>query len=226
MKSESIAVKLRVHDLPVTPENVARYAGGSHYRPDKERRKLAAAVLDCASTLAQPAFVYTVQDINTLDHEKGACLFLPSGKLAAGTVYIAATVCTIGPELEKETSNLLAQGKYLDALFMDAAGTALVEALSDEAHSHLSREALKEGLFTGCRFGPGYENIPGNAQKFLFESLNPEVIGVSMKPSCVLVPLKSSSFWLLWTSQPAQEGGSYKCQICKKSDCAFRIALP
>lgn len=224
LESRNVAVKLRFNDLPVTPEHVARYAGGSHYRPDAERKKLAADILECASTLAQPAFVYGVHPINTLDPEKGVSLFFHPDKLDAGTIFIVAAICTIGPDLENETSRLLAQGKVLDALFMDAAGVALVESLSNEAHFHLSQEAAKKGLFAGCRFGPGYENIPMNAQKFLFESIHPEVIGVSLKSSGVLSPLKSLSFWLMWNSQPPSEGSAYKCQNCKMNNCVYRIA--
>lgn len=219
-----MAVKFRFHDLPVTPETVARYAGGSHYRPDAERKKLAADILEDASILAQPAFVYGVRHINTLDSEKGFSGFGPPDNPAAGAIFMAAAICTLGPALENTTSKLLARGKYLDALFMDAAGVALVEALSDKAHTHLGKEAAKVGLFAGCRLGPGYENIPLSAQQDLFESVHPEIIGVSLKSSGALFPLKSSSFWVPWTSQPSAHGSSCKCQTCKMLDCAYRIA--
>lgn len=219
-----MAVKFGFHDLPVTPETVARYAGGSHYRPDAERKKLAAELLEEASTLVQPAFVYGVRHINTLDSEKGFPGFGPPDNPAAGAIFMAAAVCTLGPALENAISKLGARGKYLDALFMDAAGVALVEALSDKAHTHLGKEAAKAGLFAGCRFGPGYENIPLSAQQYLFKSVHPEVIGVSLKSSGVLSPLKSSSFWVPWTSQPSAHGSSYKCQTCKMLNCAYRVA--
>ena len=222
LESMSIAVKLGFKDLVVTPEDVARYAGGSHYRPDAERKKLAADILECASVLVQPAFIYAVHHINTMGP---VSLFLPPDETDAGTVFIAAAVCTIGPELEKETSNLMAQGRSLDALFLDAASVALLEALSDEAYAHLKNEAAKEDLYAGCRFGPGYGNIPINAQKSLFESVNPEAIGVHLRESGIIFPLKSLSFWIRWTSQPPIEGSTYKCQNCTMKNCAYRIAL-
>jgi hypothetical protein len=224
LESMSIVLKLRFNDLGVTSENVARYAGGSHYRPDAERTRLAVDILKRASVLAQPAFVYATHSINTLDPEKDLSLFLPPDKLDAGIVFIAAAICTIGPELEKETSRLMAQGKALDALFMDAAGVAILEALSDATLLHLREEAAKEGLFAGCRFGPGFENIPLNAQKSLLEFVNPESIGVRLKSSGILFPLKSLSFWVMWTSQPPQDAGTNKCQNCTLNNCAYRIA--
>jgi len=220
----SIAVKPRFNALGVTPENVARYAGGSHYRPDAERERLAADILDHASALVQPAFVYAAHSINTLDPKKGISLFLSPDKLDAGIVFITAAVCTIGSELENETSRLMAQGKALDALFMNAAGVAILEALSDKAHLHLKKEAAKEGLFAGCRFGPGFENIPLSAQKSLLELVNPEAIDVQLNSSGVLFPLKSLSFWVMWTSQPPQDASTYKCQNCTLNNCAYRIA--
>jgi len=224
LESMSIAVKLRFTDLRVTPENVARYAGGSHYRPDAERKKLAADILERSSALVQPAFVYAAHSINTLDPEKGISLFLPPDKLDDGLVSVVPAVCTIGSELENETSKLVAQGKSLDALFLDAAGVAILEALSDEAHLHLKKEAVKEGLFAGCRFGPGFENIPLSAQKSLLGLVNPEAIGVQLKSSGVLFPLKSLSFWVMWKSQPPQDASAYKCQNCTLNNCTYRMA--
>ncbi|MDP3283311.1 MAG: vitamin B12 dependent-methionine synthase activation domain-containing protein [Desulfobacterales bacterium] len=220
----SIAIKPSFKDLMVTPEGVARYAGGSHYKPDAERKRLAEDMLELASALVQPAFVYAAHHINSMGIEKGISLFLPPDELDAGTVFIVAAVCSIGPEPEKEISNLMAQGRALDALFLDAAGVAILEALSDEVHSHLKKEAAKEGLYAGCRFGPGYGNIPVDAQKILLESVNPEAIGVQLKESGVLYPLKSLSFWVMWTSQPPPEGSTYKCQNCTLKNCAYRIA--
>lgn len=216
----SIAIKLNFDDLVVTPEDVARYAGGSRYRPDPERKRLAADILKCAATLVHPAFVYAAHHINTIDP---VSLFLPPDKLDSGAVFIVAAVCTLGSELEKETSNLMAQGKALDALFLDAAGVALLEALSDETHAHLEKEAGEKDLFAGCGFGPGYGNIPVGAQKSLFELVNPEAIGVQLKASGILSPLKSLSFWVMWTSQPQPEGSTYKCQNCALNNCKYRI---
>jgi hypothetical protein len=224
LESMSIAVKLRFNDLRVTPENVARYAGGSRYRPDAERTRLAADILERSSALTHPSFVYAAHSIDALDPEKGVSSFLPPEKLDAGTVFIAVAVCTIGSELENETSKLAAQGKALDALFLDAAGVAILEALSEEAHMHLKKEAAKKGLFAGCRFGPGFENIPLSAQKSLLEFVNPELIGVRLKSSGVLFPLKSLSFWVMWTSQPPQDASTYICQNCTLNNCAYRIA--
>lgn len=225
MESRTIAVKLCFNDLSVTPEDVVRWAGGNLYRPDAQRKKLATDSLKRSSALVQPAFAFAAHSIKTPDIKKNFSLFFPDEKPGAGAAFMVAAVCTIGPDLENETSRFSAQGKYLDALFLDAAGVALVEALSDAAHAHLKKEAGKEGLFAGCRFGPGYENIPLNAQKFLFESLNSAVIGVLLKPSGVISPLKSSSFWTMWTSQPP-EGNLDKCEECKMNSCAYRIAEP
>jgi cobalamin-dependent methionine synthase I len=174
----------------------------------------------------QPAFVYAAQHIDTLDPGKGVSLYLPQDKLDAGTLFIVAAVCTIGHELEKATAKLMAQGKVLDALFLDAAGVALVEALSDEVYFLLKKEAAREGLFAGCRFGPGYENIPVTAQKSLFESVNPGVIGVQLKASGIIFPLKSSSFWVPWTSQPPSAGSTHKCQNCTLKNCTYRVTEP
>lgn len=220
MKDTSIAVKFNFKDLSVTHEDVARYAGGSRYRPDAERKRLAADIIERASAMVNPAFVYTTRPLDTADP---VFLFLSYENKGAGKPFLASTICTIGPELESEISKLMAQGKVLDALFLDAAGVALLEALSDKVHSHLNKEAAKNRLFAGCRFGPGYGNIPVDAQKILFESVHADAIGVQLKESGVLSPLKSLSFWIMLTTQPPPEGSTYKCQNCTLKNCAYRM---
>lgn len=220
----SISIQVDFKDLPVTPDDVARYAGGSHYRPDAKRKKLSADILNCASVLVQPAFVYAAHQINNTDPEQGVALFIPHDKIYTGTVFIVAAVCTIGSQLENETSKLMSQGKSLEALFLDAAGVALLEALSEKVYSHLEKEAAKKGLFAGCRFGPGYGNIPVTAQNSLLQSVKAEAIGVKLMESGILFPLKSLSFWVVWSTQPPPEGSTYKCQNCTLKNCAYRIA--
>ncbi|HPC86308.1 MAG TPA: hypothetical protein P5238_10050 [Smithellaceae bacterium] len=222
LESATIAVRLSFHELTVTPDHVARYAGGSRYRPDAKRKKLACDAVECSAALVQPAFAYAALPVFAADSEKDAALFFPPEALNAGPVCIIAAVCTIGPDLEKQTADLMAQGKYPEALFLDAAGVACVEALADAAYCRLNREAAKKGLFTSRRFVPGIEAIPGNAQTVLVESVHPEIIGVSLNASGVLSPLKSCSFWVNWTSQPPPEAASDKCQNCTMNHCPYR----
>ncbi|MFO7665146.1 MAG: vitamin B12 dependent-methionine synthase activation domain-containing protein [Desulfobacterales bacterium] len=214
------AIKLSFKDLEVTPEDVSRYAGGSNYKPDAKRKRLAADILERASTLVNPAFVYTIRPLYTADP---VFSFLPYENNGADKPFLASIICTIGSELESETSKLMTQGKALDALFLDAVGVALLEALSDEVHSYLKNEAAKNRLFAGCRFGPGYGNIPVDAQKILFESVNAYAIGVKLKESGIIFPLKSLSFWIMLTTKPP-EASIYKCQECTLKNCAYRIA--
>jgi hypothetical protein len=217
------AVKPSFKDLKVTPEDVARYAGGSLYIPDAQRLRLAADILEQAYAFICPAFVFAAHHIDTIDSKQGLLLLLSQNNSDSGAVFVVSAVCTIGPRLEKEASNLMKQGKVMDALFMDAAGVSILEALSDAAYAHIEKEASKRKLFTGCRFGPGYGNIPVSAQKYLFRSVNAEAIGVKLGESGILIPLKSLSFCVKWSSVPPAEGNPYKCLNCPLKNCLYRI---
>jgi hypothetical protein len=216
-------VKPSFKDLKVTPEDVARYAGGSLYIPDAQRIRLAADILNQAYSLICPAFVFEAHHIDAINLKKGLSLLLSQNNLDSGAVFFVAAVCTIGPELEKETSKLMKQGNALDALFLDAAGVALLEALSNAAYTHIENKADKKNFYTGCRFGPGYENIPVSAQKFLLQYVNTEPIGVKLGESGMLIPLKSLSFCVILYTVPPVKESSYKCQKCSLKYCLYRL---
>lgn len=232
LKAMSNIVKFPCEELEVTTKDIFRYAGGSRFRPNTQKMNLAADMLTFALTLIQPAFVYAEHHIKKIDPKKGVFfegdvfLPLPPNTLDANAVKFVSCACSLGSELEKKTTLLMAQGKSLDALFLNAAGIALLESISDKAQLHLEKKAEKKGLFTSCRFGPGYGDIPIEAQKILFETVNSETIGVYLKPAGVLSPLMSLSFWILWTTRRFFENNTNKCENCTQKNCDYRIKDP
>jgi hypothetical protein len=103
---------------------------------------------------------------------------------------------------------------------------AALESLSDEAFSHLKRKALEKGLFSCGRIEPGCGDVPIGFQKSISEYLDPEIIGVTVNESGFLVPLKSLSFLVVLSAEPADEGTVGKCRNCGLKNCAYRIVAP
>lgn len=222
----SKAVYPDIKDLPVTVYDLLRYSGGTGYRPDAEKRRLAEENLERARSAAKPAFIYAIYERGSLEYEKFVSESRPGGKTGCAGKFLAAAVCTIGPGLDIETSRLMKQGKALDSLFADAGGIAILESLSDRAYSHLNEEAAPKGLFAGCRSGPGYGDVPIGFQKRLIDYVNPVKIGVRVNGSGVLFPLKSLSFWTEWSTEPVHERSTYKCLNCRLKDCTHRVGKP
>ncbi len=216
--------------VTTTPAQVARYAGGVQYRLDPSTAGLAADVIDLAGHLIDSAMIYAVHPVmrhtpeGTLLLQDGLSLGLPAHEADPHTKYLAAAVCTIGAAVETKCRRLKEQGDFLRSLFLDAAGVALLEALGDRSYEVLSAQAQSRGLFTGCRFGPGYGDMPMSTQGLLFELARGEQIGVSLNQHMVMKPGKSLSFFVRFTSDETSARNVYKCQACPVQKCSFRMA--
>ena len=227
--SETINIHVLPESLNVSLKEVGRYAGGSRYRMDAEMEQLASKMLDRAKKIISPAVAYAIQPVTSIDSPKGVCLEsssyieLPSEEQDNAIVSLTAVVCTLGAKLDKKIKDLTIQGKILEGMVLDAVGVALLESLGMKGRIHLKKEAQKRGLFAGCPFGPGYGKMPLAAQSTLFKHIDTQAIGIRLNKSGVMLPLKSLSFWLRWTTNPrANENHGYKCQRCDLSNCLYR----
>ena len=222
-----------VHFVPQTftlkPEQVARYAGGSRYKLDSKMNDLALLTIDQATDLIAPAMVYALHPVITLSPEgilflkNGLSVTLPLPEQDSQTKYLTAVICTIGPALEETCRELTKQGDLLHAVFLDAAGVSLIEAVSERAREFIYQQAREKGFFVGCRFAPGYGGMPMMDQSFLFSLVDGTAIGVSLNKSMVMTPNKSLSFFVRFTSEKTSSGDILKCQGCQVKDCKFRV---
>jgi len=138
--------------------------------------------------------------------------------------HIVTVVCTIGPDLEKEVGALNAEGEYLNALYLDASGVALLEDTARKAHAQACRPAHKKGLHAGYRWEPGCEKLPMEAQKVLFGLVDVSAIGVELTHSGVMRPLKSLSFWSPLARVPLELVDRNKCRACGLKGCIYRTS--
>ena len=228
----SVTIRLAAETLSADPGQVNRYAGGSRYRPDGARRGLAREALAAAGQLITPALVYAVHPVSSrspsgrVELHNGCSVSLPAGVTDSPTACLAALVCTLGPGLEEACRRLHRQGQVLEALFLDAAGTALLEALGERAYDLLGARARPQGLFLWCRFAPGYESIPLTEQALLFRLVDAAAIKVRLNRHLVMTPNKSLSFFVTLTDEKSSAQNIYKCQACSIKDCRYRLPRP
>ncbi len=223
-----MAIRLAPDSLPASPRQVNRYAGGSRYQPDDTRHGLVRAAIATAGQLITPALVYAVHPVasrfadGTLTLHNGLTVQLPSNERDLDTGYVAAIVCTLGPGLEETCRQLSRQGNVLEALFLDAAGVALLEALGDHAYELLGQRARADRVFASCRFAPGYGSMPITEQSLLFRLVDAGAIGVQLNRHLVMSPYKSLSFFTILSPERSSARNVYKCQACSLQDCRFR----
>ena len=217
------------HDLIVSPDQVARYAGGARYRLHTSQLKTVQANLERAYQLVEPAFVYRIHEVRGI-HEEGAVMLhnglifpSPPGKQDPGMKVLAFCVCTIGESLEETAGMLMSAGDALGGLFLDAAGVAFLEALSNRAYETLQQQAQERLLQTGCRFGPGYGGLDLSFQARLFDLVTASSIRVQLNESHVMSPAKSLSFVTAWTSSHMLPNSRHKCASCTLTHCPYRL---
>jgi hypothetical protein len=216
-------------ELSASLRQVARYAGGKGYELDARTGDIAAAAIERAGSLATPAFAYAVHravdlsDDGSLQLENGTTLKLPVRERDRHIKYLAALICTIGPSLEKTCSELARQGDFPGSLFLDAAGTAMLEDLSIQASRFFSDYAESAGLAAGCLFAPGYMDMPISDQGLLFQLVDGECIGVSLNSKMIMKPSKSLAFFIRLTADESSARHVYKCVACPAKECPFRL---
>jgi hypothetical protein len=151
---------------------------------------------------------------------------VPRATLSLGLV-------TIGPELERQVTDLLSGGETTRALLLDAVGSAAVEEAADVLEGRLRGATLTgTGHASGAsrRFSPGYGRWPLSAQRPLFDLLPHDDIQVRLLPSGLMTPRKSVSFaiWLGPGGDPdaPAECRSRRCADCDMETCLYREPDP
>ena len=202
-------------DIEVSRDEVHRNLGyGRSGRPtDRIGRRLDELWPDGVGRLA-PRGVWTV-----IDHDQAVALEMLHPPARAGVGLV-----TVGDALEREVDRLNAAGDLLDALLLDAIGSAGAEAAADTLDRIVCEGATERGLHAGRRFSPGYGRWGVEHQQQLLGHLPTTDIGVTLTPGMMMIPRKSVSFAVRYLEHPPRKGeGRHRCASCERREtCAFR----
>lgn len=201
--------------IEVPRREVLRYMG---YPRGRSPRPRVARDLDRlwrgAEQLIRPRGV--VRLVNGAD-AVGAGMPDPSERVGVG-------LCTIGPTLERACAARGAGGEMLEALFLDAFGSAAAEATADALNVVLCQHAAALGQRVPPRVSPGYGRWDIAGQPRLLALLDADALGITLTPALMMLPRKSISFAarLLPGDQPRGAPRS-RCALCSMRDrCAYR----
>jgi len=217
-------------ELNPIEDQVAHYAGGSRYRLEEKHRVLVKEVREQAMQICRPAVAHTLHTVldchpttGELLLQSGTRVKMPAPLASNSTRFLAVVVTTLGERLEQISRRLREQGDLLRSVFLDAAGLAMLELLAKAALELISGLARERGLFAGRRIIPGcHYGLDMSVQKTLFQLVDGAAIGVMLKASLVMAPLKSQSFLVAMTSDPAPVWPEHKCVTCPNHDCLYR----
>jgi len=135
-------------------------------------------------SLIKPQAVYVILDYQETNQHP---IFEQANK-------VALCLCTIGPELEKTSSELIQQNEMLKGFILDSLGSEAAEEVAVQSDKVIAAQALESGLWPSKRYSPGYGTWDIREQKYIFDVLPADSIGVSLSQSFMMSPRKSVSF--------------------------------
>lgn len=134
--------------------------------------------------------------------------------------WVVLFVCTIGPEMEKWSRQLLNNGDSVKGYLVDMIASITVESITDYLHDYIGELMLNRGLKITNRYSPGYCNWPVSEQHLLFSLLPPNFCGITLTDSALMVPIKSISGIIGAGHQVKRK--EYICDKCEVKDCTYR----
>jgi hypothetical protein len=134
----------------------------------------------------------------------------------------ALGICTIGPRLEEKVRELMATGHEPEGYVLDAVGSVAAEAVADAINARICHWAAARDLGATPRFSPGYGDWRLEEQRTIFEMLPAGEVGMSLNPSCMMIPRKSVSFALRFHAVAERPEVDNPCERCGFENCPFR----
>jgi hypothetical protein len=202
--------------IDLSREEALRYLGasGGDPRPSRGAQRLDELWAE-AVALLDPRGVWALIDRAAA---AGTGMPEPADRVAVG-------VCTIGPALEQASAERAGRGRLLDALVLDAIGSAAAEATADALNLLVCEAAATRGLEAAPRVSPGYGGWDTACQPALLALLPIAELGVWLTSGSMMVPRKSVSFAMsLAAPGKARTHPADKCGRCGLLHCQHRIA--
>ncbi len=137
---------------------------------------------------------------------------------------VGVGLCTIGPLLEDEIAACTDRGALLDALLLDAIGSAAAEAAADALNQSMCAAARSKGLHAAPRVSPGYGAWDVAFQSALLALLPAAELGVTLTTGQMMVPRKSVSFAVSFESEARTGDEPSLCARCGMEHCRHRNA--
>lgn len=204
---------IRDFTVEVSEQEILRLLGHTSKRANiKQRSKdLVKEMISFSSDLIKPEGIFVIKESRKLPEE---CLF--------GSEKVVFCICTIGKSLEKQVERLTGREEFTRAVILDAIGSVAAESVAEYLNQTIIKEAKKKRLYSSTRFSPGYGGWKLEAQRFIFDLLPAEKIGVRLNRSFMMIPRKSVSFAVNLSKNRFQHENSDPCKVCGLKECRFK----
>ena len=213
MGAEIIELSVAPADVPIDRREVARLADCG---PDPEWHEVQRQAIHEARSLLEPrARRRELSDVGLQGLFDGDT---PVGPLIRAAPERWAFVATIGSKLETRVQEHFANNRFLEAVLLDAAGSVAADALCDLIEQQCA------GQRDSTRFSPGHCGWALDAQRPLLGLLGSAEIGVRLRSSLLMDPLKSVSGIVARGPAERLRVSPRLCTACAARGCMRRQA--
>ena len=130
--------------------------------------------------------------------------------------------CTVGPKFDEQINEYTQSGNNLAAVILDSIASFLVDQVRETFFSQNQVKLKQEGKFTSIPLCPGESEWSVEDHKVFFELLHPDQIGMSLRNSMLMIPMKSLSFMIGIGNEPFELGHKKRCDFCPlQSKCRY-----
>ena len=219
--------------IQMDEDNLMRYEGIREYAKVKQELKDAIKellIIAKSDGLLSSSVVY--KDFPVSEVQEGHIKIKGYSRPLYGTIFaeflsgissVVLAVCTIGNDLEKRASEFFSAQKPLKGLLLDSIGSAAVDEVVLDTCRKIMHSIRHKGMKASSYFNPGMPGFPLSEQRYIFELLPVDKIGVSLTNNNVMVPRKSLSI-AVGIGAEIENWSQYEiCSHCNMSEtCKYR----
>lgn len=202
-----------------------RYLGYGRHAIDEQTLALVESSIEELSSRVRERFIYRIFELS----QEGELLKIGDWEIKSkslsknmkGCSQVAVFAATLG-SMADQLIRRASVAEMAKAVVLQACAAALLEEYCDSCQDQIAQEMAEEGKYLRPRFSPGYGDFDIHHQEMLLKILQADkTIGLTMTKSFMLTPTKSVTALIgISTEQtPCHRQG---CEVCEKTDCAYR----
>lgn len=210
----------------ISEREIRRYLGYGSREADEEVNRMIRICVEQLKRDVTPRAVYQVFPLKLgEDHWLDLTAFQVQSRNLEKNLWGCSQVILFAATLGTQADQLIRRfsgWKMSQAVVMQAAAAAMIEAYCDGWQEELKREFGKQGLYLRPRFSPGYGDFPLSCQLPFLRALQCQKrIGLTVTDSLILAPSKSVTA-VIGLSRRDEKCHKHGCEVCEKTECPFR----
>jgi hypothetical protein len=149
----------------------------------------------------------------------------PLAEIFPRAAHLALFAATIGAEVQRTLDELFASGEFPLAVLLDAAASEGADRAAAALERRYAAQCAGPEAAAFLRYSPGYCGWDITGQRALFAALAPERIGITLRQSMLMEPLKSVSGVIVGGAPEIHRfAARYPfCAGCRTHGCRERI---